>query len=272
MVKQVQNEMTEVTKEIVRGCYAGDYEPWFRRLYTKSVWVSTDGPMLFGAGCIKAYFQNCRWLDNFKLRADKYLSFSISSRACIVIARVAEGKKWEKHSQNLRLLTFVYKTVGTEIKIIFQHCAAENLTVRCRERGDCSSLDIYTFRFVKKLLMDGKSSGRICVPSGGKTFFVDPHMVLYIKSSGRRTEFHCIDKIFISNLSMSDLDGRLPEHFYPIHRSYKVNVHYITAVYRYEAELICGIHVPIPALSYMQIKRNLEKRLCRCPRQLTTNM
>ena len=55
------------------------------------------------------------------------------------------------------------------------------------------------------------------------------------------------------------LKERLPEVFYPLRRGYLVNTLYIVALRRFEAELISGISIPIPALTYTQVKRDLQE-------------
>ena len=49
------------------------------------------------------------------------------------------------------------------------------------------------------------------------------------------------------------------EVFYPLRRGYLVNTLYIVALRRFEAELISGISIPIPALTYTQVKRDLQE-------------
>ena len=52
------------------------------------------------------------------------------------------------------------------------------------------------------------------------------------------------------NYIYRELKERLPEVFYPLRRGYLVNTLYIVALRRFEAELISGISIPIPALTY----------------------
>ena len=61
------------------------------------------------------------------------------------------------------------------------------------------------------------------------------------------------------NYIYRELKERLPEVFYPLRRGYLVNTLYIVALRRFEAELISGISIPIPALTYTQVKRDLQE-------------
>ncbi|CBL41782.1 LytTr DNA-binding domain [butyrate-producing bacterium SS3/4] len=78
-------------------------------------------------------------------------------------------------------------------------------------------------------------------------------------SVDKRTELVCVDRVVSCNYIYRELKERLPEVFYPLRRGYLVNTLYIVALRRFEAELISGISIPIPALTYTQVKRDLQE-------------
>ena len=82
--------------------------------------------------------------------------------------------------------------------------------------------------------------------------------ILYAQSRDKRTELVCVDRVVSCNYIYRELKERLPEVFYPLRRGYLVNTLFIVAVRRFEAELISGICIPIPALTYQQAKRDLQ--------------
>ena len=58
------------------------------------------------------------------------------------------------------------------------------------------------------------------------------------------------------NYIYRELKEKLPGVFYPLRRGYLVNTLYIVALRRFEAELIS---IPIPAMTYTQVKRDLQE-------------
>lgn len=116
-------------------------------------------------------------------------------------------------------------------------------------------------KFVRSLILKQHSGKRIAVRSGNQTIFVDPYTVLYVQSQNKRTELVCADQVISCNSSLSDLARELPDIFYPLHRGYYVNTLYITAIRRFEAELISGAVLPIPALNYTKIRDDLLDRI-----------
>lgn len=262
-------KLVELTRKIIHDCYEGDFTRWFCCLDAKSIWISPGTPMLIGDKCIREYFKQYEAKRIRVLQREEYQTFSVNSRIAMVIAKLAERNEREESGKMLITANFIYKMTGRRIALILQQASLEEIPEEYAGSRKKLPMDLYTCRFVKGLLLDHKQRACISVPSGGRTMFVDLNTVLFIKSNGRKTEFYCLDCIFPCNLSMSILSEKLPGNFYPIHRSYMVNVRYITAVYRYEAELISGVRIPIPALPYMQIKNDLENMLCEYPRQMS---
>ena len=120
-------------------------------------------------------------------------------------------------------------------------------------------MDMNTTRFVRNLLLEQPVGRRIAFPSGNQTVYVNPYTILYAKSRDKRTELVCVDRVVSCNYIYRELKERLPEVFYPLRRGYLVNTLYIVALRRFEAELISGISIPIPALTYTQVKRDLQE-------------
>lgn len=268
MQKNELENVVEVTKSLVHDYYAGEYGAWFQHLDSKSVWISSHTPMLIGAKCIREYFEEKEKERKGSICREEYFPFRVNSRVLAVIAKFSEKQNGDESCKNLMTMTLIYKNMGKGLKLVLQHSTVEKFRKEYEEKEEFP-MDFHTFRFVRGLLMDRKLGTCISVPSGNRTLFVDLNTVLFIKSNGRKTEFHCLDRIFSCNMPMCVISKKLPENFYLIHRSYMVNIRYITAIYRYEAELISGVRVPIPALPYMQIKRDLERMLCEYPRQVS---
>lgn len=120
-------------------------------------------------------------------------------------------------------------------------------------------MDMNTTRFVRNLLLEQPVGRRIAFPSGNQTVYIDPYTILYAKSRDKRTELVCVDRVVSCNYIYRELKERLSEVFYPLRRGYLVNTLYIVALRRFEAELISGISIPIPALTYTQVKRDLQE-------------
>ena len=116
-------------------------------------------------------------------------------------------------------------------------------------------------QFVRNLLLKQPPRKRIPIQSGKQTIYVNPYTILYVQSQRKNTEIVCIDRVISCNSPIGKLAKELPQEFYPLHRGYLVNTLYIVAIRRFEAELLSGLSLPIPALTYTQVKRDLQEMM-----------
>ena len=161
----------------------------------------------------------------------------------------------EKSFRIINRFTISYRIISGELKMVHQHNSYEYMQP---SESRILNLDMNTMQFVRSLLLDRPSGRRIPIRSGTQTIFVNPNTVLYVQSQRRKTEFVCIDRVITCNSSIGEIGKELPDLFYPLRRGYLVNTLFIVAIRRFEVELISGICIPIPALTYQQAKQDLQ--------------
>ena len=154
--------------------------------------------------------------------------------------------------------TISYRIIGGELKMVHQHNSYEYMQP---SESKVLNLDVNTTQFVRSLLLERPSGRRIPIRSGTQTIFVNSNTVLYVQSQRRKTEFVCIDRVISCNSSIGEIAKELPDLFYPIHRGYLVNTLFIVAIRRFEVELISGLCIPIPSLTYMKVKEDLLHKI-----------
>lgn len=77
-----------------------------------------------------------------------------------------------------------------------------------------------TQQFIRNLLIHKEENKKIPVASGMQTIYLDSNMILYVQSF--------------------------------------ININHIAAIRRFEAEMVTGATIPIPALTYTQVKKDLQ--------------
>lgn len=248
------DKIAALTKELFHAHYAGKLEVWFSYLTSESIFLGTGIPILIGSNSIENHFK-----DFFEKHAiiiqENYFPTSLGEQAAQVCGQIIlHGSKGS--SKIINHFTVNYRLIGNEIKILHIHNSYEYMLPK---EEKLLTMDGSTMRLVRSLLLEHPPGQRMAIRSGTQTVFVDLHTVLYVQSLGRKTEFVCIDRVISCNSSISEIAKELPEIFYPLHRGYLVNTLYITAIRRFEAVLISGITLPIPALTYQQAKKDLHE-------------
>lgn len=261
MPKKKMNAQAVVAliRDLFHSYYAGDLEPWFSHLCAESVYLGTGEPLLFGEKSIRRHFEKFSGREQVEIVKDEYYPLCFSSTAVQVYGQiVVKSPALPYGAATSFTIGCVLK--GGEIKIVYQHNSYEFLH-QMEKSTQTLKMDMQTMQFVRELLLTQPLNERIAIKSGKQTVFINPYMVLYIQSAGKHTELFCVDRVIQCNSAIGQLAKVLPSFFYPIHRGYLVNTRYIISIRRFEAELISGITLPIPALNYMQVKQDLKEML-----------
>lgn len=247
-------EIIMLTKELYHSQYEGKPEKWFDYLCSDSVYVGTGEPLLFGGDAIRERFKGFAG-KTAEVVQEEYFPFLSGGQTAYVCGEIIV----QNHPGTYRAVThftLVWRVIGGKLKIVHLHNSYEYM-----RSGESSvlKLDVNSLQFVRSLLLEYPAGRRMPVRSGTQTVFVNPYSILYVQSQRNRTELVCVDRVISCNSPLHELAKELPEAFYPLRRGYLVNTFYIVAVRRFEAELISGISIPIPALTYQKVKQDLQE-------------
>lgn len=263
MEEPAMEDVVKLTTTLIHQYCDGEFETWFSYLAPKSVFVTIGEGMLIGAKAIRENLQRYTKKDRKTIYQEEYFHTPINDESAVVFADIVMGKQEDDGYRISNYFTFVYQLIGRETKIIYEHTSYEYFNEKALIDGKSLSMDMYTFQFVKHLLLDNPKQERLCITTGSRTIFLDMNTLLYIQGDGHGTQLYCIDKTVSCTKSIREIKEELTDDFYQIHRSYIINTRYLTSLYCYKAELISGICLPIPALNYGKVKQELETKLKR---------
>ena len=226
-----------------------------RKYIVKRHSLSTS--FLFGGSAIREHFKGFEG-KAVDVVSEEYYPVQLGETAAHVCGRIAVRNR---HNQlgAVNCFTIGWRLIGGKLKLVHQHNSYEYTQPDIEGERGVLKMDMNTTQFVRNLLLEQPAGRRIAFPSGNQTVYVNPYTILYAQSRDKRTELVCVDRVVSCNYIYRELKERLPEVFYPLRRGYLVNTLYIVALRRFEAELISGISIPIPALTYTQVKRDLQE-------------
>lgn len=259
-MKTQLEDTVAISQSIVHGYFSGDIKPYLSRLCGKSIWMGSGARTLIGDGAIRSRLESVVCNRAVQIYQEQYFPLDLTPRCQAVTAGVNVGPPGQARGDTTVSYTFLYQLIGSETKLVLLHASYELLRSLASDRDD-AALDIPTYQLVRDILLENPPQGRLPIPSGNSTLFLHPDMIFYIRSKNRKTELFCVDKVIQSDLSISEINGLLPETFCSIHRCYTVNTRYITAIRRHELSLISGETLPIPFHAYMRVKVDLERRI-----------
>lgn len=258
-------DVVELSQRLLHNYYEGQYDEWFSYLAPQCIWIGTGEPLLLGAEAIRKHFtENYQNAGHPKIFQEDYYLVSMGPGAAQVLGHLIIGPSKSQDYHIVTLVSLNYRLLAGETKLVSHHFSYEFIRPGKPGQEELLQIDLQTRQFIRSLLLESpKKYSRIPVKSGKQTLYVDPHTILYVRRSEKRSELVCIDRVIGCTAGLGELAAQLPEEFYPVHRSYLVNLRYVTVLRRYEVELISGISLPVPALDYMQVKADLKRLLGR---------
>lgn len=246
-------QITSLSKELFHQYYSGELELWFSCLDKDSVYLGTGEPILFGKDVIIEHFKHCQGKIS-RIVQEEYFPIALDTSTAQVCGEIIVENPEGRTYQAITHFTMVYRNTGGCLKLIHQHNSYEYIR---SQKNDIIKLDLNSTQFVRDLLLKQPSAKRMPVRSGTQTLFLNPLTIMYVQSLGKKTEIVGIDRVISCNSPLGQMARELPKVFYPLHRGYLVNTLYIVAIRCFEAELISGICLPNPALTYTQVKKDL---------------
>ncbi len=258
MVKEKINleEITALTKELFHAQYAGKPELWFAYLCADSIYLGTGEELLFGGDAIRARFKGFHG-KRAEIVQENYFPIPLNDTTAQVCGQIIVQRPGGTY-RAVTYFTICYRIIDGEIRMIHQHNSYEYMW---HGKNSTLKLDSDTLQFVRSLLLKAPERKRMPVRSGTQTVFINPYNLMYVQSQRKKTSLVCVDCTVSCNSPIGELARELPRIFYPLHRGYLVNILYIAAIRRFEVELISGVTLPIPAMTYKQVKQDLEQLL-----------
>ena len=251
--------LVKITKDLMHDYFRGNPETWFQYMDSHCVLVATGETILSGIDNIKQELQKTLNHGRGTILSDEYFQIPLSKKVTVVIAYTISESKNNNNLQVVNIISFIWQIKGKIPKIVYEHASYRFYKEQQKNTLLPLKAEKSHFQIVKHLLTGNSKKKRLCFLHGNKTMYLDTSMLLYIEGNRHTTLLHCIDNTYTCTQSLQELKENLPDDFYPIHRSYIIHVDYLISVCCYEAELIGGITIPIPANKYRQVKTDLEK-------------
>lgn len=254
-------ELVKLTKEIMHEYFTGNTEKWFQYMDPRCVFVATGETFLYGIQNIKKELAPIASQGRCHVLSDEYFHIPLNKKVTVVIAYTVTESRNTKRTHIVNMISFVWQIKRKQPRIVYEHASYRFYQEEKKNIISPLKIENNNFQIARHLSMGAAQKKRISFFHGNKTMYLDISLILYIEGNGHISLIHCLSNIFTCTQSLTELKKKLPETFYQIHRSYIVNTDYLLSVRCYEAELIGGIMLPVPAAKYRQVKTDLGKLL-----------
>lgn len=156
--------------------------------------------------------------------------------------------------------TFVYKTAEKRPLITHLH-VSESWDILDQDEIFPFRAAKQTYQYMQQLLRNkiGNFEKLAVYDTKRRLHFIMEQEIIYVEACNMNCYLYCISGKILITKSISEFQKSLSNKFIRIHRSYLVNVDYITEMERFAVSLCEDIKIPIPEKKYVRIREQIQK-------------
>lgn len=142
-----------------------------------------------------------------------------------------------------------------------------------REKGFPYRAGRQTYEYVQQVLRQkrGAPPRLILQDAHRNTHILLEDEIFFLEAQGASILFHCLNGCLRLRGSLTEWAAKLPARFIRAHRSYIVNVDYVTGYKRFQLQMCDGHIVPVPEKQYSSIRAQIEKQVIQVEKQAFEN-
>lgn len=182
--------------------------------------------------------------------------------SCVVAGRIeiCTDERAEYAFKCKQRWTFVYKTAKERPLITHLH-VSESWDMLNQGEFFPFRAAKQTYQYMQQLLRNKISNfAKLTVyDTKRRLHFIMEQEIIYVEASNVNCYLYCISGEFLITKSISAFQKSLSNKFIRIHRSYLVNVDYVTEMERFAVQLCEGTKLPIPEKKYVCIREQIRK-------------
>lgn len=259
----MKQDAVELTRMIMRKHYERDLDFVIDQMAEDIMWI----------GPLKSQFIN--GLDTFKkiLEIEQGIPFQIkddvfelvgeSDEGCVVSGKYTVYNEGVKDYTMLaeQRCTFVYRRQNGRLFAVHIHVSniADNL-LSDDEKYFPFKAGRENYEYMQKLIREKTSKEKRVrfIGLNKEEYYIDINQILYIEAGHRQSKLQCVDRGISIRVPIGEVEGRLPEQFIRIHRSYIINLDYVLNVQYREINMYDGSVLPVPEKRYPQVLKAIQ--------------
>lgn len=265
MRKELVSKAVELTCQCLKHYWQGDAEFVLSRCAEDVLWIAcAQAQYLEG---LEAVREDCRVtmseLQRCHLLGQEYTVVQNTGSVCTIAGRylTTTDESQAYFLQVQQRCTFVWELVKEEL--VIRHIHVSNPMGELKTDAGktvVNEMGYMAKQYMMRHYLKQNEARRIRIPDKkeGVTHFLSPTEILYATADRRFCVLHTVkgEKIE-ARMSIADFADAVKEEFISVHRSYVLNVDYITQLRPYCAVLADGQEIPIPAKRFRAVREYL---------------
>ena len=268
MRKEQLERAVELTRECLEQYWQGDASLILSHCAEDIVWIAAaQGQYLEG---LEAVRQDCAAtlpdLQRCRLLGQEFTAAQNLGSVCTVAGRylVTTDETMPYFLQVQQRCTFVWELQKGELLLRHVHVSNPLGELKTDEGSNVvGQLGPMAQQYLLRHYQEQLEARRVMIldRKEGVIHFLAPVEILYAAANRRWCTIHTVkEEVIPARMSITDFAHAVGEGFVSVHRSYVLNVAYITLVRPYCAVLENGEEIPIPVKKLREVRESLSAR------------
>lgn len=265
MNKTLEHEALRLTQECLTHYWELDIQFMLNHCDENVSWIGAEQKeFIRGYENVKKNFDDLLlYLRSCYMLNQEFYVAQNSGKTCTVIGRyiVTTDSSNDYFLQAQQCCTFIWELKPEGLKIVHMHVSNPMGELKIAE-GErfVNSLGYMANKYIERKIKDEMPNHQIIVNYyDGSSHFLRTSEILYVTASRNDLFITTINGEIQAKMSISDFMQQTDNEFLKVHRSYAVNLNYISRFERYVLTMKNDDTIPIPVKKYNSIREELLK-------------
>lgn len=257
-----QDKIIELTRDVIRGFYGRNIEAYTDYLADDFVWIGAFGFQLATSkqdflDIIRAEMNTTPMImqkEHFEIISrdrDTFVLYSTFQLDAVISP--------EEHIQTHTRLSVIWRYIEGDLKLVHIHGSnAQDVPLvatipKVEYEEDCNDF----WGYVKETMAQETSPRLMVRTTTGEHRILIESDIMYLQAEGQSTRIYTKDEVLSVSGILRKHQAKLSDMFYRIHKTYLVNLAYLTALCRYQTTLRNQMKLPVGKEHYLPLKRQL---------------
>lgn len=265
MNRKMLNHLLCLTETCLERYWQLDYAFVMEHCAEDVVWVGSLQQQFFqGYEAVEADFaRSVKELKPCHLLHQEFMVVQNQGNCCTIVGRylTTTDKNVDFFLQVQQRCTFVWEVRESQPKIIHMHVSNPMGELKVSENElFVNEIGKMAKEYFMHHIQQVTNTKKVVLEDiNGVTRFLSESDVIYAEADNKHTLIHTVQETFCAKSSITQFDERTGPDFVSIHRSFVVNMNFVSKIKRYFLILTDGSEIPIPAKKYNAIRQILIK-------------
>lgn len=266
MNRKREQELIRLTQYVLEQYWQKNCEVILSYCTDQVVWIGAEqSEYMIGIEAVREDFYSLmKVLQPCILVNSEFVTIQNAGKACTIGGRylVETREDAEYFIEGEQRCTFTWELINEEPKICHMHVSNPMGEIKKAEgKRFINEMGQMARKYMEEKIADLRSRPQAIEGMDGSTHFISTSDILYAEARSRYCDLMLKNgEIFPAKLSLTGFEKIADSYFVRVHRSYMVNIRYLSKIQPCEVTMRNKVRIPIPEKRFAEIREQIMKR------------